>query len=89
MSAASGSPSCGTRAWSVALAASRKTIEHPQVGPLTLDCDLLRVEGNDLHVLVYSAEPGTEAAEKLRLISVLGTQSLVGGRQDTSSGSRS
>ncbi|WP_329332329.1 helix-turn-helix transcriptional regulator [Streptomyces sp. NBC_00663] len=60
------------------LQASRKTIEHPQVGPLTLDCDLLRVEGNDLHILVYSAEPGTEAAEKLALVSVLGTQSLVG-----------
>jgi len=59
------------------LAGSRKTIEHPQVGTLTLDCDLLRVEENDLHILVYSAEPGTEAAERLRLISVLGTQSLV------------
>ncbi|MEU7656877.1 helix-turn-helix transcriptional regulator [Streptomyces lincolnensis] len=58
------------------LEASRKTIEHPQVGLLTLDCDLLRVEGNDLHILVYSAEPGTEDAEKLELISVLGTQSL-------------
>ena len=59
------------------LTASRKTVEHPQVGTLTLDCDLLRVEENDLHILVYSAAPGTEAAEKLRLISVLGTQSLV------------
>ncbi|MEU9382832.1 helix-turn-helix transcriptional regulator [Streptomyces sp. NPDC048279] len=60
------------------LEASRKTIEHPQVGLLTLDCDQLRVEQHDLHILVYSAEPGTEAAEKLRLISVLGTQSLTG-----------
>jgi transcriptional regulator with XRE-family HTH domain len=60
------------------LAASRKTVEHPQVGTVTLDCDLLRVEENDLHILVYSAEPGTEAAEKLRLLSVLGTQNLVG-----------
>ncbi|MFL5996674.1 MAG: helix-turn-helix transcriptional regulator [Streptomyces sp.] len=59
------------------LAGSRKTVEHPQVGTLTLDCDLLRVEENDLHILVYSAEPGTEAAEKLRLLSVLGTQNLV------------
>ncbi|MEU6375603.1 helix-turn-helix transcriptional regulator [Streptomyces sp. NPDC046909] len=60
------------------LEASRKTIEHPQVGLLTLDCDLLRVEGNDLHILVYSAEPGTEAAEKLELLSVIGTQALTG-----------
>ncbi|MFR0355527.1 helix-turn-helix transcriptional regulator [Streptomyces sediminimaris] len=60
------------------LDASHKTVEHPQVGLVTLDCDLLRVEENDLHILVYSAEPGTEAAEKLRLISVLGTQNLAG-----------
>ncbi|MEU1343696.1 helix-turn-helix transcriptional regulator [Streptomyces sp. NPDC005827] len=61
------------------LEASRKTIEHPQVGLLTLDCDQLRVEEHDLHILVYSAEPGTEDAEKLALISVLGTQSLAPG----------
>ncbi|TQJ91738.1 helix-turn-helix transcriptional regulator [Streptomyces sp. SLBN-31] len=59
------------------LQASRKTIDHPQVGLLTLDCDLLRVEENDLHILVYSAEPGTEAAQKLELLSVLGTQNLI------------
>ncbi|MFE5030976.1 MULTISPECIES: helix-turn-helix domain-containing protein [unclassified Streptomyces] len=60
------------------LEASRKTVVHPQVGVLTLDCDHLRVEEHDLRILVYSAEPGTEAAEKLELISVLGTQSLAG-----------
>ncbi|MEU8173727.1 helix-turn-helix transcriptional regulator [Microbispora hainanensis] len=59
------------------LETSHKTIEHPQVGLVTLDCDTLRVDNCDLLIQVYSAEPGTEAAEKLRLISVLGTQSLV------------
>ncbi|MFJ8533874.1 helix-turn-helix transcriptional regulator [Streptomyces sp. NPDC093591] len=59
------------------LEASRKTIDHPRVGLLTLDCDLLRVEGNDLRILVYSAEPGTEAAEKLALLAVHGPRSLV------------
>ncbi|MHC3467359.1 helix-turn-helix transcriptional regulator [Streptomyces sp. 7R007] len=58
------------------LESSRKTVEHPQVGLLTLDCDVMRVEGNDLHILVYSAERGTEAAEKLELLRVLGTQDL-------------
>ncbi|MER5213843.1 helix-turn-helix transcriptional regulator [Streptomyces sp. NPDC002838] len=60
------------------LESSRKTIEHPHVGTLTLDCDLLRVAGSDLHVLVYTAEPGTEDAERLELLAVLGTQTLVG-----------
>lgn len=59
------------------LEAARKQVEHPQVGLITLDCDTLRVENNDLHIIVYSAEPGTEAAEKLELLSVVGTQSLV------------
>lgn len=59
------------------LEAWHKTIEHPQVGLLTLDCDLLRLEESGLYMLVYSAEPGTRAADKLDLISVVGTQSLV------------
>jgi hypothetical protein len=39
---------------------------------------MLTVEGSDLHLLVYTAEPGTEDAERLALLTVLGTQSLVG-----------
>jgi transcriptional regulator with XRE-family HTH domain len=58
--------------------AARKTVEHPQVGPLTLDCDVLRVEGSDLRIMIYTAEPGTQDAERLALLSVVGTQSLVG-----------
>ena len=58
--------------------AARKTIDHPHVGAVTLDCDILTVAGSDLHIMVYSAEPGTEDAERLALITTLGTQSLVG-----------
>ncbi|WP_405583029.1 helix-turn-helix transcriptional regulator [Streptomyces sp. NBC_01190] len=58
--------------------AARKTIEHPHVGALTLDCDILTVAGSDLRVIVYTAEPATEDADRLALLTVLGTQSLVG-----------
>jgi hypothetical protein len=58
--------------------ASHKTIDHPQVGVLTLDCDLLSVAGSDLRIMVYTAEPGTEDAERLALLSVVGTQTLTG-----------
>ncbi|WP_371786031.1 helix-turn-helix transcriptional regulator [Streptosporangium subroseum] len=58
--------------------AARKTIEHPQVGPLTLDCDVLSVAGSDLRIMIYTAEPGTQDAERLALLAVLGTQTLVG-----------
>jgi transcriptional regulator with XRE-family HTH domain len=56
--------------------ASRKTIDHPHVGPLTLDCDVLSVAGSDLRIMIYTAEPGTEDAERIALLAVLGTQSL-------------
>ncbi|MFD5029181.1 helix-turn-helix transcriptional regulator [Streptomyces sp. NPDC058405] len=58
-------------------AAARKTVEHPHVGPLTLDCDVLTVAGSDLRIMIYTAEPGTQDAERLALLAVLGTQSLV------------
>jgi transcriptional regulator with XRE-family HTH domain len=59
-------------------AAARKTVDHPRVGPVTLDCDVLTVAGGDLRIMVYTAEPGTEDAERLALLTVLGTQALVG-----------
>ena len=58
--------------------AARKTIDHPQVGPVTLDCDILTVAGSDLRIMIYTAEPGSEDAERLALITVLGIQTLVG-----------
>ncbi|MGW1087188.1 helix-turn-helix transcriptional regulator [Streptomyces sp. NPDC002596] len=56
--------------------AARKTIDHPQAGPLTLDCDVLTVAGSDLRIMVYTAEPGAEDAERLAVLTVLGTQAL-------------
>jgi hypothetical protein len=58
--------------------AARKTTDHPHVGPLALDCDVLTVAGSGLRIIVYTAEPGTEDAERLALVTVLGTQALVG-----------
>lgn len=58
--------------------AAQKTIDHPRVGPLTLDCDVLTVAGSDLRIMIYTAEPGTEDAERLALLTVLGTQTLSG-----------
>ncbi|MEU5027799.1 helix-turn-helix transcriptional regulator [Streptomyces milbemycinicus] len=57
---------------------ARKTIDHPRVGPLTLDCDVLTVAGSELRIMVYTAEPGTGDAERLALLTVLGTQELIG-----------
>ncbi len=55
----------------------RKTIRHPDVGTFDIDCDVLAVPGSDLRIVVYTAAPNTEAAEKLRLLSVIGLQALL------------
>jgi transcriptional regulator with XRE-family HTH domain len=53
-----------------------KSVLHPQVGELVLECDLLHVPDVDQSVLVYSAAPGTREAEALALLRVVGTQDL-------------
>ncbi|MFJ1647022.1 helix-turn-helix transcriptional regulator [Streptomyces sp. NPDC088258] len=51
-----------------------RTFHHPDVGPLTLDCDTFTVPGCDLRVVAHSAVPGTEAAKTLKLLDVLGAE---------------
>jgi transcriptional regulator with XRE-family HTH domain len=53
-----------------------KTVIHPEVGPITLDCDVLTVAGSDLRLVVYTAEPSSPDAERLRLVQVIGLQEL-------------
>jgi transcriptional regulator with XRE-family HTH domain len=55
---------------------SRKTIDHPEVGLITLDCDVLTVADADLRIVVYTAQPGTVEADALALLRILGTQTL-------------
>ena len=54
-----------------------KVIDHPDVGHITVDCDTLIVAADDLRIMIYTAEPDTEDADRLALAIVLGTQSLV------------
>jgi hypothetical protein len=44
------------------------------LGLIALDCDTLIVAGDDLRIMVYTAEPGTEDAERLAL--AVGAQAL-------------
>ena len=51
-------------------AADRKTIDHPEAGRITLDCDVMHVHGCDLRIVVFSAAPGTPdalAVERVRV----------------------
>jgi transcriptional regulator with XRE-family HTH domain len=51
--------------------AGPKTIVHPELGPITLDCDVLTVAGTDLRLVVYTADPASPDAEKLDLLRVV------------------
>lgn len=56
---------------------TQKTVVHPSVGRITLDCDVLTVAGGDIRVVVYSAAAGTSAAQALELLRVTGAGSAV------------
>lgn len=53
-----------------------KHFAHPEVGELELHCQQLVDPGHAHSLLVYTAVPGSESAEKLRLLSVIGAQTL-------------
>ncbi|MEV6636207.1 helix-turn-helix transcriptional regulator [Actinoplanes sp. NPDC051470] len=53
-----------------------KTFDHPQVGPVTVNCDQLDITDRDQNVVIYTAEPGSPAEATLRLLSVIGTQRM-------------
>ncbi|MCV2459300.1 helix-turn-helix transcriptional regulator [Streptomyces sp. ICN988] len=50
----------------------RKTIRHPEVGDILLDCDVLIVPGADLRMVTYTAATGSSDAGKLDLLRVTG-----------------
>jgi transcriptional regulator with XRE-family HTH domain len=53
-----------------------KRFVHPQLGRLDLHCQTLVEPGQGQSLLVFTATPGTEDAEKLALLTVLGTDSF-------------
>ncbi|WP_182905127.1 helix-turn-helix domain-containing protein [Microbispora sp. H13382] len=53
-------------------AEDRKTIRHPAVGDVTVDCDVLCDSDTDLKIVVYTAVPGSEDETKLDLVRVTG-----------------
>lgn len=57
-----------------ALGHDRKTISHPVIGDITLDCDILTVPGSDLRIVAYTVAAGTPAAEQLDFLRVTATR---------------
>ena len=53
-----------------------KVLVHPELGDIEVDCQALFTEDESQVLLVLTAAPRSEAAGKLELLAVLGTQSL-------------
>ena len=51
-----------------------KTLVHPELGPIELDCQVLFTEDQSQALLVLTAPPRTEGHEKLQLLAVLGQE---------------
>jgi hypothetical protein len=54
----------------------RKRLLHPQVGLLQLTCQVLLTPHDDLKLLAMFPTEGTDAADKLDLLRVIGRQDL-------------
>jgi MmyB-like transcription regulator ligand binding domain/Helix-turn-helix domain len=52
--------------------ADHKTLIHPELGPIEVDCQVLFTEDQSQALLVLTAPPRTEGYQKLQLLAVLG-----------------
>ncbi|MFE7051516.1 helix-turn-helix transcriptional regulator [Streptomyces californicus] len=57
-----------TRYETLPIGRSHKTVVHPELGEIVLDCDIMTIERADLHIVLNWAAPDTGAAEKLALL---------------------
>ncbi|WP_043662760.1 helix-turn-helix transcriptional regulator [Streptomyces xylophagus] len=46
----------------------RKTVDHPEVGPVDVDCDVLTDGDSDLKIVILTAAPGSSDEGKLRRV---------------------
>ncbi|MFC1431477.1 helix-turn-helix transcriptional regulator [Streptacidiphilus sp. N1-3] len=51
---------------------NQKTIDHPAVGPVTVDCDVLTDGDFDLKIVIMTAAPGGDDETRLRLTAIAG-----------------
>ncbi|MBM2621244.1 helix-turn-helix domain-containing protein [Actinoplanes sp. LDG1-06] len=66
--------------WKVRAVAEHETaskiVEHPQVGDIAIDANVLTTQGTDLRMVVSTPRPGTDARGKLDLVAAIGMQQM-------------
>lgn len=55
---------------------TRKLLQHPVVGRLDCQCDVVVSPPSGQRLVLFRGSPGTDAAERLALLAVVGTQEL-------------
>lgn len=53
-----------------------EVLEHPSVGPITVDCDVLTDGDAELKIVIKTAAPDSEDESKVNLAMVAGVQEL-------------
>jgi transcriptional regulator with XRE-family HTH domain len=59
-----------------------KTVLHPVVGRIDLDCEVMFSPDHDQRLIIHSARAGTPAHQALALLRVLGTERMASAEQD-------
>ena len=52
----------------------RKRIDHPTIGVIELDCLILTADNQTEKLVIFTATPGSDDAERVALLRVIGTQ---------------
>lgn len=68
------SPGCGPNTRCALRRVDVERFRHPVVGELELDCEVLLSPEHDQRLIGYSARPGGDSYERLRLLRVVGLQ---------------
>ncbi|MFI9113206.1 helix-turn-helix transcriptional regulator [Streptomyces venezuelae] len=58
---------------------NRMRVAHPLIGPVDLDCQVLLAPEGEQRLVLYTPPPGTDAAERLALLRVVGTEQFATG----------
>jgi transcriptional regulator with XRE-family HTH domain len=55
---------------------TRKTLQHPAVGLLEVQCDIVLSPTTGQRLILFRPQPGTDAAERMDLLRVIGSQTF-------------
>jgi transcriptional regulator with XRE-family HTH domain len=55
---------------------AHKVVEHPDVGDIAMNSDILNTQDTNLRLVVYTPQPDTDARSKLELLATIGVQRM-------------